>query len=66
MRRNGPTLLIDDDEIRAAHGEDAAGILSQLDADPATRTYQPYYNGRRYRPAVESKIAEIKFAQALE
>lgn len=52
-QNSGLGLLISDDEIRASHGE---AVLSELDADPATRAYQPYYNGMRYRPAVMAAL----------
>lgn len=49
--KKSPSMLISDSEIPAEH-------IPMLDADPATRAYEPYYNGKRYRPAVEKKITE--------
>lgn len=31
-------------------------IMATLEADPATRSYEPYWNGARYRPAVEEAL----------
>lgn len=47
-------MLITDEEITERFGD----VLPKLDADPATRAYQPYWHGKRFRPAVESKLAE--------
>lgn len=47
-----PGMLITDDEILERFGD----VLPKLDADPATRSYEPYWNGARYRPAVEEAL----------
>lgn len=54
MTHKSPGMLITDDEILERFGD----VLPKLDADPATRAYQPYWGGKRFRPAVESKLAE--------
>lgn len=52
MTSKGPGMLITDDEILERFGD----VLLKLDADPATRSYEPYWNGARYRPAVEEAL----------
>jgi len=47
-------MLISDEEIKERFGD----VLPKLDADPATRAYQPYWHGRRLRSAVEKALAE--------
>lgn len=53
-RRRGPGMLITDEEITERFGD----VLPKLDADPATRAYQPYWHGKRFRPAVKKALAE--------
>jgi hypothetical protein len=47
-------MLISDEEIIERYGD----VLPKLDADPATRAYQPYWGGKRFRPAVERAMAD--------
>lgn len=54
MTRKPSGMLISDEEITERFGD----VLPKLDADPATRAYQPYWGGKRFRPAVESAMAE--------
>jgi len=46
-------MLISDEEIVERFGD----VLPKLDADPATRAYQPYWHGMRFRPAVERAMS---------
>jgi len=53
-------MLIDDAQIVERVGQERAiGVLEKLDADPHTARYEPIYKGRRYRPQVEKKLAEL-------
>lgn len=54
MTRKPSGMLISDEEITERFGD----VLPKLDVDPATRAYQPYWGGKRFRPAVESKLAQ--------
>lgn len=54
MTRKPSGMLISDEEITERFGD----VLPKLDADPATRAYQPYWGGKRFRPAVEKALAE--------
>lgn len=49
-----PGMLISDEEITERFGD----VLPKLDTDPATRAYQPYWGGKRFRPAVERVLNE--------
>jgi hypothetical protein len=49
-RKSG--MLISDEEIKERFGD----VLPKLDADPATRAYQPYWHGKRFRPAGEKAL----------
>lgn len=49
-------MLIDDAEIRERFPEEAEAIITALDLDPTTRAYQPIFNGKRFRPAVEKAL----------
>lgn len=53
-RRKPSGILISDEEITERFGD----VLPKLDADPATRAYQPYWGGKRFRPAVERAMQE--------
>jgi len=55
MTRKPTGMLITDEEITERFGD----VLPKLDADPATSAYQPYWHGKRFRPAVEKALADI-------
>jgi hypothetical protein len=54
MTRKPSGMLISDEEITERFGD----VLPKLDADPATRAYQPYWHGKRNRAEVEKAMQE--------
>ena len=53
-------ILIDDMEIAERWPDDAERFIAALDVDRETQKNQAMWNGKRYRPAVEAKIKQLR------